>query len=121
MRPGNAGANNADDHIELVRTAYRCLPGSQKGGNIGGKILVRTDGAGGSKKVSHYLHKRGLANSLGIRVNEKIGELVSTLPETVKQGILRPGAAGGVTDTDTAYVGRHHRHDQVRHRDGIQR
>ncbi|AEK38180.1 hypothetical protein CVAR_2840 [Corynebacterium variabile DSM 44702] len=59
--PGNAGANNADDHITLIRSAHRALPGSERGGNIGHKILVRTDGAGGTKKVAAYLHSRGFA------------------------------------------------------------
>lgn len=104
MRPGNAGANNADDHITLIRNAYRALPGSDRGGNIGHKILVRTDGAGGTKNVAAYLHKRGFAYSLGIRVNDKIGALVSTMSDKVKQGVLRPSADGGVTDIDTAYV-----------------
>ncbi|AEK38177.1 transposase for insertion sequence element [Corynebacterium variabile DSM 44702] len=104
MRAGNAGANNADDHITLIKSAYRALPGSDKGGNIGRKFLVRTDGAGGTKNVAAYLHKRGLAYSLGLRVNEKIGTLVSTMSDKVKQGVLRPAADGGVTDIDTAYV-----------------
>lgn len=104
MRPGNAGANNADDHITLIRNAYRAVPGSERGGHIGRKILVRTDGAGGTKNVADYLHKRGFSYSLGIRVNEKIGALVSTMSDDVKQGVLRPAADGGVTDTDTAYV-----------------
>lgn len=73
-------------------------------GNIGHRILARTDGAGGTKKVATYLHSRGFAYSLGIRVNDKIGTLVSTLSEQVKQGVLRPSTDGGVTDTDTAYV-----------------
>lgn len=104
MRPGNAGANNADDHIALILNAYRALPGSQHGGNIGHRILVRTDGVGGTRKVASYLYSRGFAYSLGIRVNEKIDTLVSTLPEHVKQGVLRPGVEGRVTDIDTAYV-----------------
>lgn len=104
MRPGNAGANNADDHITLLRQAYRALPGSDKGGHIGHKILVRTDGAGGTRKFADYLHSRGFSYSLGLRVNDRIGALVSTLPDEVKQGVLRPNTAGGVTDIDTAYV-----------------
>lgn len=104
MRPGNKTANNAADHISLIRAAYRGLPGSQNGGNIGRRILVRTDGAGGTKNVAAYLHSRGFAYSLGLRVNERIGELVSTLPNQVKQGVLRPGTDGGVSDIDTAYV-----------------
>ena len=104
MRPRNAGANNADDHFTLIRAACRALPGSERGGNIGHKILVRTDGAGGAKNVAAYLHSRGFAYSLGIRVNDKIGTLVSTMSDEIKQGVLRPSADGGVTDIDTAYV-----------------
>ncbi|MGP5184983.1 transposase [Corynebacterium variabile] len=106
MRPGNKTANNADDHITVIRNTYRTLPESERGGNIGHKILVRTDGAGGTKKVATYLHSRGFAYSLGIRVNDKIGTLVSTLPEHVKQGVLRPGADGGGTDTETLRMSR---------------
>ena len=68
MRPGNAGANNADDHITLIRSAYRALPGSERGGNVGHRIHVRTDGAGGTKNVAAYLHSQGFAYSLSIRV-----------------------------------------------------
>ncbi|CAM5420245.1 hypothetical protein [Corynebacterium variabile] len=32
------------------------------------------------------------------------GRSYSTLPEHVKQGVLLPGADGGVTDIDTEYV-----------------
>ena len=95
MRPGNAGANNADDHITLIRSAYRALPGSQRGGNIGRRILVRTDGAGGTKNVVAYLHSRGFAYSLGLRVNEKIGALVSTMSDDVKQGAYDPASTEG--------------------------
>lgn len=104
MRPGNAGANNADDHIDLLSTAYRALPGSDCGGNIGHRILVCTDGAGGTRKFAGYLHARGFAYSLGLRVNNSIGALVSALPDDVKQGVLRPGAESGVSDIDTAYI-----------------
>ncbi|AWT26632.1 hypothetical protein Csp1_18590 [Corynebacterium provencense] len=108
MRPGNAGANNADDHIELIRRAYRALPGSQRGGNIGHKILVRTSRYRRSKE------RRRLPPLPWIRLQsghprlelatDKIGTLVSVLPEHVKQGVLRLGADGGVTDVDTAYA-----------------
>lgn len=62
---------------------------------------MRADGAGGTKKFAGYLHARGFAYSLGLRVNEKIGALLSTLPDEVKQGLLRPTAESGVTDIDT--------------------
>lgn len=67
--PGYRRANNADDHIDLLTTAYRALPGSDRGGNIGHRILVRSDGAAGTKKFAGYLHARGFAYSLGLRVN----------------------------------------------------
>lgn len=102
MRPGIAGPNNADDHITLIRNAYRHLPGSQRGGNIGHRILVRIDGAGGTKHVAAYLHSRGFAYSLGIRVNDRNGTRVSTMSDEIKQRVLRPGADGVVTDTGTA-------------------
>lgn len=63
---------------------------------------MRIDGAGGTNNVTAYLHRRGFAYSLGIRANNKIDTLVSTLPDEVKQGVLRPSADGGVTDIDTA-------------------
>lgn len=37
MRSDNAGVDNSDDHIVLVRNAYRCLPGSPEGCNIAWK------------------------------------------------------------------------------------
>lgn len=82
MRPGNAGANNADDHITLIRNAYRALPGSDLGGNIGHKILVRTDGAGGTRKVATYLHSRGFAYSLGIGSTTKSAPWCPPCPST---------------------------------------
>lgn len=81
-------------HCKRVES-YPGLPGSQTGGHIGGKILVRTDGAGGTKKLADNLHTRGFAFSLRMRVNEKIGMLVSRLSYEVNHGVIRPGADDG--------------------------
>jgi hypothetical protein len=59
LRPGNAGANSADDHIRVFETATAQLPGSfhdAKGRLDGKRILVRTDSAGVSRKFLWYLH-----------------------------------------------------------------
>jgi hypothetical protein len=59
LRPGNAGANSADDHIRVFETATAQLPGSfhDAMGRLDGKrILVRTDSAGASRKFLWYLH-----------------------------------------------------------------
>jgi hypothetical protein len=46
LRPGNAGANTAVDHIALLDQALAQLPDEYR---HGWPILVRTDGAGASK------------------------------------------------------------------------
>src|SRR3954471_18421021 len=44
MRPGNAGANTADDHLEVFELALAQLPASA----LAGPILARSDSAGAS-------------------------------------------------------------------------
>lgn len=63
MRPGNAGANSADDHIKVFTQAIAQFPDDfydQQGKLIGEKILVRTDSAGASRKFLHYLDSLGV-------------------------------------------------------------
>ncbi|MFM9432145.1 hypothetical protein ACFDR8_003061 [Arthrobacter sp. MP_2.3] len=58
MRPGNAGANSAEDHIKVFTRAIEQLPDAfydQQGQLIGEKVLVRTDSAGASRKFLHHL------------------------------------------------------------------
>jgi hypothetical protein len=53
LRPGNAGANSADDHIRAFHTAAAQLPEgffNDTGALAGEKVLVRTDSAGASRK-----------------------------------------------------------------------
>jgi hypothetical protein len=44
LRPGNAGANNATDHVALLELALEQLPESA----LDGEILARSDSAGGA-------------------------------------------------------------------------
>jgi len=63
MRPGNAGANSAEDHIKVFTQAIEQLPDDfydQKGELIGEKVLVRTDSAGASRKFLHHLASLGV-------------------------------------------------------------
>jgi Transposase DDE domain group 1 len=48
LRPGNAGANNADDHLELLDLALEQLPQSA----LDGDILARSDSAGASHDLA---------------------------------------------------------------------
>ncbi len=58
LRPGNAGANTASDHISVLDQALAQLPEQYR---YGTPILVRADGAGCSK--AFLAHLRGLAGS----------------------------------------------------------
>ncbi|MEC5182459.1 hypothetical protein RCH07_003837 [Arthrobacter sp. CG_A4] len=63
MRPGNAGANRAEDHIKVFTQAIEQLPDDfydQQGELIGEKVLVRTDSAGASRKFLHHLSSLGV-------------------------------------------------------------
>ncbi|MCW2135344.1 Transposase DDE domain group 1 [Arthrobacter sp. VKM Ac-2550] len=62
LRPGNATANSADDHIRVFDVATAQLPETffDTGGALQSeKILVRTDSAGASRKFLWHLHARG--------------------------------------------------------------
>lgn len=63
LRPGNAGANSAEDHIRVFHTAAAQLPESFYDGTgalAGEKVLVRTDSAGASRKFLWHLHSMGV-------------------------------------------------------------
>jgi hypothetical protein len=47
LRKGNAGSNTAADHVQVAKDALRQLPFARRGGQIGRKVLIRTDVAGG--------------------------------------------------------------------------
>jgi hypothetical protein len=63
LRPGNTGANSAEDHIRVFHTAAAQLPEgffNDTGALAGEKILVRTDSAGASRKFLWHLHSLGV-------------------------------------------------------------
>lgn len=98
LRPGNAGSNTAADHIAVVQAALAQLPGH--GGRRRGskKILVRTDGAGGSKAFIEYLTAARLAYSIGFTLPENTPDLLALIPDDVwvpaldADGEIREGA-----------------------------
>lgn len=63
LRPGNAGANTAADHLTVIREALRQLPFGPRPGR---RVLIRTDGAGGTHQVTEWLTRRRLQYSLGV-------------------------------------------------------
>jgi hypothetical protein len=64
LREGNAGANKAADHKAVLAAALDQLPGCCAY-RVGRKILVRTDGAGGTHEFLNYLHAHGCRTRSG--------------------------------------------------------
>jgi hypothetical protein len=80
LRPGNAGANTAADHITVTDLALAQIPDSHR---YGTPILVRADGAGCSKRW--LAHLRWLREGRGLDVSFSVG---FTMTEQVQAAIL---------------------------------
>ncbi|MGW3150323.1 IS1380 family transposase [Streptomyces sp. NPDC001177] len=100
LRPGNAGANTATDHITVLDQALAQIPDAHRHGI---DILIRTDSAGGAKAFLHHiraLHDRGIraAFSVGHPVTEPVRQAIRALPDHLwhpaleQDGSLREGA-----------------------------
>jgi hypothetical protein len=100
LRPGNAGANTATDHIAVLDAALAQIPDAHRHGT---DILVRADSAGGAKVfLTHLraLRDQGIRTffSVGWPVTEGVRRAIRALPEHVwhpaleQDGTLRTGA-----------------------------
>src|SRR5699024_3462340 len=83
LRPGNAGSNTAADHITVTQAALAQLPSGllSSGGRGSKKVLIRTDGAGGTKDFLAWLTKRHLAYSVGFTLPANTPDLLKRLDE----------------------------------------
>lgn len=108
LRPGNAGANTAADHIEAARLALAQLPRQYRRGR---QTLVRCDSAGGTHEFVAWLARRGrwLSYSVGMVITEVIHRHVLKIPASAwtpaveASGEIRDGAwvaelTGGLLD-----------------------
>ncbi|MFI5436458.1 IS1380 family transposase [Rhodococcus baikonurensis] len=89
LRPGNAGSNTAADHIAVTRQALAQLPFRTSGG-LGKKILIRTDGAGGTHAFLEYLTARRLSYSVGFTLTDAMADAVDDIPEDLWIPALDP-------------------------------
>lgn len=85
LRAGNAGANTAADHIEVLDAALVQIPDEHRHGT---PVLVRADGAGSTKNF--LAHIRGLRQnavqasfSVGWAVTEREREAITKIPARV--------------------------------------
>jgi hypothetical protein len=85
LRPGNAGANDAADHIAVIDDALAQIPDGHRHGT---PILIRADSAGGTREFLTHLHglrdQSGLevSFSIGFRVTNAIKDAIAQLPES---------------------------------------
>lgn len=81
LRSGNAGANNAADHIRVLAAALGQVPGSAHA-----KLLIRTDGAGATHHLLQHLHslsttRRTLRYTVGWKITDADEAAIASLPE----------------------------------------
>jgi hypothetical protein len=82
LRPGNAGANTATDHIAVLDDALAQIPDAHRHGT---PVLVRTDGAGCSKEfLAHVrsLRRQGVQTefSVGFTMTDPVKAAIDALP-----------------------------------------
>lgn len=97
LRPGNAGSNTAADHINVTRVALAQLSGGSP--RPGKSVLIRADGAGGTRDFISWLTKRRLSYSVGFTLPFDTPKLYKLIPEELWEPALdadgepREGAA----------------------------
>ncbi len=92
LRPGNAGANHAWDHIEVLCLALEQLP---EGFDLRG-VLVRCDSAGATHRFTDTVCELGLCFSVGFNLTETVRTAILALPATAWQSAL--SAEGEIRD-----------------------
>ncbi|WP_036528311.1 IS1380 family transposase [Nocardia sp. CNY236] len=97
LRPGNAAANTAADHKEVLAAALEQLP-FRPGYRVGRKVLVRTDAGGGTHEFLTYCTNRRVGYSLGFTLTDALVDAVNLVPKKVwtpaydAEGQVREGA-----------------------------
>ncbi|WP_157633341.1 IS1380 family transposase [Tessaracoccus flavus] len=81
LRPGNAGSNTATDHITVTKAALAQLP--EKNPRPGRRVLVRADGAGGTKEFTRWLATHRMAYSVGFTLPLDTSTLYQQIPDWV--------------------------------------
>jgi hypothetical protein len=94
LRPGNAGANHAGDHLDVLAEAFAQIPAAHRE-----HILVRSDSAGASHKVLNWLHQRNTPRrrveySIGWRIDDDERAAITALSAAAWSPAL--DADGGV-------------------------
>ena len=86
LRPGNAGANTAADHITVVDGALEQIPQEIV---EDARIVVRTDSAGATHEFLDYLHDARIGYLCGLDLTEGVRTAILDLPENAWVPALR--------------------------------
>ena len=95
LRPGNAGANTAADHISVLDLSLAQLPEGARGRGL----LIRADSGGATHAFLDHVVARGLCFSVGFDLTEPVRKAVLAVPEQAwrpaltQSGEQRDGAA----------------------------
>ena len=82
LRKGNAGSNTAVDHIEITKAGLAQLPSTQPGRRPGRKVLIRTDGAGGTHEFVTWLTGQRLQYSVGFSLTDTAVSKLELIPQS---------------------------------------
>jgi hypothetical protein len=77
LRPGNAGSNTAQDHIEVLDLALAQLPRPARAQ----PLLVRADTGGATHGFTHHLRQRGIQFSISLPADERVRQAVLAVPD----------------------------------------
>ena len=92
LRPGNAGANTATDHFEVLQLALEQLPAS----DLGREILARADIGGATHAFTADCRDGGIGFSVGYEVGARVREAILAAPESAWQSAIEAdGSARG--------------------------
>jgi hypothetical protein len=78
LRPGNAGANTAEDHKTVLDGALEQIPQEHIEGI---QILVRSDSAGATHELADYCREHRLRYSVGYELTEAVRAAILEIPE----------------------------------------
>ena len=106
LRPGNAGSNDADDHLEVFDRARSTLPEEYQTGHFSGDdpslvahpILVRADSAGASHRFVDTLVETNCEFSIGFPIDGQVRDALLLVqeedwrPANELDGSVRDGA-----------------------------
>jgi hypothetical protein len=77
LRPGNAGSNTAQDHIEVLDLALAQLPRPARTQ----PLLVRADTGGATHGFTDSLRQRGIRFSISLPADERVRQAVLAVPD----------------------------------------